>query len=258
MKINLKISSWASKNAALSIFFIVAFEFIRIFIGIKLGKVLFSAISSFELLIVCLLVFSLIFVLQGRYDRLYSHLSKKDRYGYLIKYNTTIFLSSFILSMTFGAHLNTIEHPSRSIQLSAFEHNTNSDSTAHAILKQALEKQQNTATKLEEKSTDTGRRVLYFLFFLLSLALTYFAVIFACGIACSGYGVVAVLVLLLAQGVLGSGIYFLLKIFRRGHIKKWKEMSHEQRKREKKRLWLSIGISAVAFWLFILLGNMLQ
>jgi O-antigen/teichoic acid export membrane protein len=79
----------------------------------------------------------------------------------------------------------------------------------------------------------------------------------ACSLACSGYGVVAILVLLLGQGVLGSGIYFFLKIFRKGFIKKWKQLDIKEKKKERKRYWLTLLISSLAFWLFILLGNLL-
>jgi heme/copper-type cytochrome/quinol oxidase subunit 4 len=258
MKINNKISKWAAKNVILSVGIIIVLEFFKIFLGIKVGKGLFASISSNDFLILCILMFSLVFTLQKRYKRLYSQLSTKDAYAGLIKYNTAIFLSSFILSISLGAHLNSLEHPTRNIHLSASEHQANSDSTKHALLKQALEKQQNGPSIAEQKPSDTGRRVVYFLLFLLSLVLTYIAAVFACSIACSGYGVAAILVILLAQGVLGSGIYFLLKVFRRGFIKKWKETSHEQKKREKKKYWLTLLISTLAFWLFILLANLLE
>ena len=87
--------------------------------------------------------------------------------------------------------------------------------------------------------------------------LTYFIAVMACSLACSGYGVVAILVILLGQGVLGSGVYFFLKMFRKGFIKKWKELDAKEKKKERKRYWLTLLISSLAFWLFILLGNML-
>lgn len=152
MKINLKISSWASKNKALSILLIVVFEFVRIFIGVKLGKALNATVSTYELLIVCILLFSLIFTMQSRFEKRYSHFHKKLRYSYLVKYNTIIFLSSFLLSVVFGTHLHTLEYPAKSSQqLLAFEHKTNSDSTKHALLKQALENEHNSTMKSEEK-----------------------------------------------------------------------------------------------------------
>jgi len=127
------------------------------------------------------------------------------------------------------------------------------DSTAHFLIQQALEKHKTKDTLHTETTKDTGKRVVYFLLFLLSLVLTYFMAVMACSLACSGYGVVAILVLLLGQGVLGSGIYFFLKIFRKGYIKKWKELDIKEKKKERKRYWLTLLISGLALWLFILL-----
>ncbi len=257
MELNLKISHWASKNIVLSVGLIILFQFSQIFLGIKIGRGLFQSISSNELFILCILIFSLIFTLQKRFSVLYKHLPKIQRYRPMLRYNLLIFLSSFVLSLAFGAHLNSLENPTRNIQLSATEHHIKVDSTAHVLIQQALEKQKTEASIDTKDTKDTGKRVTYFLLFLLSLVLTYVIAVMACSLACSGYGVVAILVLLLAQGVLGSGIYFLLKIFRKGIIKKWKELDIKEKKKERKRYWLTLLIGGLAFWLFMLLGNML-
>lgn len=257
MELDLKISKWASKNVVSSVGLIVFFQFLQIFIGIKVGRGLFQSISSYELTLLCILIFSLIFTLQKRFSVFYKHLPKIQRYKPMLRYNVLVFLSTFILSLAFGAHLNSLENPTRNIQLSATEHHNNIDSTTHVLIQKALEKQKVEATINVETTKDTGKRVVYFILFLLSLVLTYFIAVMACSLACSGYGVVAILVLLLGQGVLGSGIYFFLKIFRKGFIKKWKELDIKEKKKERKRYWLTLLISGLAFWLFILLGNML-
>lgn len=257
MELNLKISHWASKNIVLSVGLIVFFQFLQIFLGIKIGRGIFQSISSYELTIICILIFSLIFTLQKRFSVLFKNLPKIQRYRPMLRYNVFIFLSSFVLSLAFGAHLNSLENPTKNIQLSATEHLNNVDSTTNVLIQQALEKQKVEASIPSETTKDTGKRVVYFVLFLLSLVLTYVIAVMACSLACSGYGVVAILVLLLAQGVLGSGIYFLLKIFRKGIIKKWKELDIKEKKKERKRYWLTLLISGLAFWLFMLLGNML-
>lgn len=258
MELNLKISKWASKNVALSVGLIIILQFLQIFLGIKVGRGLFQSISSYELAILCILVFSLIFTLQKRFSVLYKHLPKIQRYRPMLRYNALIFLSTFVLSIALGAHLNSLENPTRNIQLSATEHHSKVDSTTHVLIQKALEKQKAEATFDTEDTKDTGKRVVYFLLFLLSLVLTYVIAVMACSLACSGYGVVAILVVLLGQGVLGSGIYFFLKIFRKGFIKKWKELDIKEKKKERKRYWLTLLISSLAFWLFILLANVLN
>ena len=257
MELNLKISKWASKNIVVRVGLIILFQFLQIFLGIKIGCGWFPSISSDELTIVCILIFSLIFTLQKRFSDLYNNLHKIEKYGPMLRYNVLVFLSTFVLSLAFGAHLNSLENPARNIQLSATEHHNKLDSTTHVLIQKALEKQKVNAAIQTETTKDTGKRVVYFLLFLLSLILTYFIAVMACSLACSGYGVVAILVLLLGQGVLGSGIYFFLKIFRKGFIKKWKQLDIKEKKKERKRYWLTLLISSLAFWLFILLGNLL-
>ena len=257
MELNLKVSKWASKNIVLSVGLIILFQFLQIFLGIKIGSGWFPSISSDDLTMVCILIFSLIFTLQKRFSDLYNNLDKIHKYGPMLRYNVLVFLSTFVLSLAFGAHLNSLENPARNIQLSATEHHNIIDSTTHVLIQKALEKQKVNAAIQTETTKDTGKRVVYFLLFLLSLILTYFIAVMACSLACSGYGVVAILVLLLGQGVLGSGIYFFLKIFRKGFIKKWKQLDIKEKKKERKRYWLTLLISSLAFWLFILLGNLL-
>jgi hypothetical protein len=257
MELKLKISKWASKNIVVSVGLIILFQFLQIYLGIKIGRGWFPSISSDELTIVCILIFSLIFTLQKRFSDLYNNLDKIHKYGPMLRYNVLVFLSTFVLSLAFGAHLNSLENPARNIQLSATEHHHNIDSTTHVLIQKALEKQKVNAAIHAETTKETGKRVIYFLLFLLSLILTYFIAVMACSLACSGYGVVAILVLLLGQGVLGSGIYFFLKIFRKGFIKKWKQLDIKEKKKERKRYWLTLLISSLAFWLFILLGNLL-
>ncbi len=257
MELNLKISKWASKNIVFSVGLIILFQFLQIFLGIKIGRGLFQSISSYELTMLCIFLFSLIFTLQKRFGVLYKEIPKIQIYRPLLRYNVLIFLSTFILSLAFGAHLNSLENPSRNIQLSATEHHNNIDSTTYLLIQKALEKQKVNAATHTETTKDTGKRVIYFFLFLLSLVFTYLIAVMACSLACSGYGVVAILVVLLGQGVLGSGIYFFLKIFRKGLIKKWKELDIKEKKKERKRYWLTILISSLAFWLFILLGNLL-
>ncbi|MCP9754477.1 hypothetical protein EGI26_04780 [Lacihabitans sp. CCS-44] len=257
MEFNLKLSKWASRNIVLSVGLIILFQFLQIVLGVKMGREFLQSISTYELGIVCLLLFSLVFTLQKRFGVVYKHLPKIQQYVPLLRYNSIIFLCTFMLSIALGGHLNTLENPSRSIQLSATEHSTKLDSTLNAHIQQALEKQKTAVADTSETKKDTGKRILYLLLFLLSLVLTYFIAVMACSLACSGYGVVAILVILLGQGVLGSGVYFFLKMFRKGFIKKWKELDTKEKKKERKRYWLTLLISSLAFWLFILLGNML-
>lgn len=258
MELNLKISKWASKNIVLSVGLIILFQFLQIFLGIKIGRGLFQSITSYELTILCIFLFSLIFTLQKRFGVLYKEISKIQIYRSKLRYNVLIFLSTFIFSLAFGAHLNSLENPSRNIQLSATEHHNNTDSTTHVLIQKALEKQKVNAATHTETTKDTGKRLIYFFLFLLSLVFTYLIAVMACSLACSGYGAVAILVLLLGQGVLGSGIYFFLKIFRKGFIKKWKELDIKEKKKERKRYWLTLLISSLAFWLFILLPNVIN
>jgi hypothetical protein len=102
-----------------------------------------------------------------------------------------------------------------------------------------------------------GTRVGYFFLFILGLILAYGAAAIACNLACSGYGVGAVMVLLLGTGILAAGIYFLGRALDR-NLKLYRDMTREERKREGRRYrrtWLGVAIGLGLLFLLSALSS---
>lgn len=257
-----KLTYWASQNIRLAMALIILIEIVKFGIGFYLGKNALPIISSNSASIFVLIIAISSFVFQSFFSEKAQSISRKAAFPYVFKGNLILFISSFLLSSIVGNQWTRIENPTDKAAVFAtltVEHRN--DINVDSLL-QAVEEEQRLSisqkpTKEEVSSNDDLKRLGYFLLFVLATLLTYFGLILACSIACSGYGVLAVLVLLLDVGIFSGGIYFLLKVFRKGKIKKWKEMSKPERKKEWRRYLKTLLFTVGALATFILLANIL-
>ena len=252
---------WASRNIPIAITAIVLIEITKFWLGFHIGKNAFPAFSSNSLSIVAILIGTSVFVAQNYFKPEAATKTRQAAFSTFAKGNFLIFTASFLLSVLVGNQWSRIENPAVMAEVSAKlveESSTkiNADSLISVIEAEQLAKEIK-AQQTKEKKNDGMQRLGYFALFLLSLVLTYLAVAVACGIACSGYGIIAVLVLLLGLGILGGGVYFLLKVFRNGQIKKWREMDKSERKRERKRYFLSLLIAIGSLAVILIAGSLL-
>jgi hypothetical protein len=110
------------------------------------------------------------------------------------------------------------------------------------------------AKKTADDDPYSNRRIGYVLLFLLSLVLTYAGLYLTCGVLCSGYGVLALLIFLTSLGVLSGGIYFLIKAFS-NPVKPIPMMSREEKRKERRKFFLVWGILSLATGIFLLIQN---
>ncbi len=222
---SLKLSHWASKNFLIARFLIFFTETSRLFIAYFLGQGIGRKLDLNELSITIIGLISIVFVIYVR--------SKRQDYNYrqILIRNTIIASIAFCLSFLLGNVFNPDSENNRQV-IYAGETITVKNSNLIDSLASSQPQKFDKLLKKQNDKIDTGRRVGYFFLFLLSLILTYFSLILFCSLACSGYGFFAVLALLLSHGIFSGGIYFLLKIFRKGYIKKYKELSKAERKKE--------------------------
>ncbi|MDP5121085.1 MAG: hypothetical protein NWQ46_05790, partial [Spirosomaceae bacterium] len=122
----------------------------------------------------------------------------------------------------------------------------------------AVDEEQKVAAKqlTKEPRTDDGMlRLGYFALFVLAMVATYFGLFLACSLACSSFGFWAAIVFILDLGIFSGGIYFLLKVFRQGQMKPWREMDKTARKKEGKHFRNAVLIVLGAIVLLIALSN---
>lgn len=261
---------WASKNVKLAVTLIVLIEGLKFGIGYYLGKNAFPLLPKIIIEIAVLSVAVFIYIVQKNDGEAAYQLSKAERLSQLQKRNTYVFLSTFLLSMLVGNYQQNLQNPSFDAKLRASEQYSqqqiNADSLFNSVEKkqnlgiQKISKKQSDSVQTtdEEPKTDGLRRLGYFLLFVLGIVLSYYIIVWACSLSCSGYAVYAILLSLGGLGVFGAAFYFLLKIFRKGHIKKWREMSKSERRKEWKRYGLTTLVSSLAIVGYLLIMNLLN
>ncbi|WP_394996149.1 hypothetical protein [Emticicia sp.] len=260
------ISIWASKNQKKAIAFIIIIELLKGLMGAAIGNDFLPTLSNATIeLSVLAIVFFISFV-QINYQHQAPELSKANHYKFRINNTASIFLSSFLLAILLGNHFKNLGYSIENQLVSYAGVTIKADSVKQqetiTVFEKAIKQSQiiNKNHQLFSKQTtenstnDTGKRIGYALLFLLSLVLSYFGVALSCGIACSGYGVFAILALLLTLGILSGGIYFLIKAFKKT-IKPSKEMTHEEKRKERRKFFAIWGIVTAAFALLIVLAN---
>lgn len=257
------ISIWASKNQKWAIAFIIIIELLKGLIGAAIGNDFLPTLSNATIeLSVIVIVFIISFV-QINYRYHAPELSKVVHHKLRLKSTAIIFLSSFLLAILLGNHFKGLGYSINNQLISYAGVTIKTDSVQkqetltvfEKTIKQSIHKKHQLFSKqtTENSTNDNGKRIGYVLLFILSLALSYIGIALSCSIACSGYGVFAILALLLTLGILSGGIYFLMKAFKKT-IKPSKEMTREERKKERKRFFAIWGIVAAVFALLLVLG----
>jgi MFS family permease len=189
-------------------------------------------------------------------------LNKNNRYSFRVFKTATVFLCTFLLSILVGNYFKRVDYRIDSQWNSYAGVTTKKDSVNVAeslsffekVIQQKHNFETNTQKLSKTQTNDTGKRVGYVLLFMLSLILTYFGAVLSCSLACSSYGFFAILAFLLTLGILSGGFYFLIKSFRKT-IKTSKEMTHEEKKKERKKFFTIWGVVTAIIALLIVIAN---
>lgn len=175
-------------------------------------------------------------------------------------------MSSFLLSVLSGNHFKNLGYSVNNQLFSYAGVSIKADSVqqpqALTVFEKYIKQKHNLNKKqrlslqqiTENSTNDTGKRVAYVMLFMLSLILTYFGLYLSCSLACGGYGVLAILAFLLTIGIFSGGIYLLMKSFRKV-IKPINEMTHEEKKKERKRFFTIWGIVTAVIAILIFAIN---
>lgn len=255
------ISIWASRNTRKAITFIIIIEFVKSIIGFDIGHNFLPALSpAFIELAVLGLVFLITFV-QANYKYQAQNLSKEAHRQLRLRSTSILFLSSLFLSILMGNHFRGLGYsiPSVFVANAAVSMLADSVQTTNTIV--AKDKKYSSKHKFRlfaKKTADddpySNRRIGYVLLFLLSLVLTYVGLYLTCGILCSGYGVLALLVFITSLGVFSGGLYFLIKAFSKP-VKPISTMTGDEKRKERRKFLLIWGILSVATGIFLLITN---
>lgn len=233
-----KLTFWASRNVPFAIALIVGIELVKFSIGFYLGKNAFPVFSADSLSIIALLTVVTVFVTQNYFKEKIATAKQKATFGLVSKGNLVVFTASFLLSFVSGNQWSRIENPTANADVFAvLKVERKTEINVDSLIKAVEEEQKlSTTHQAKEPRTDDGMlRLGYFALFALAMILTYFGLFLACSLACSGLGFLAAIVFILDLGIFSGGIYFLLKVFRQGQMKPWREMDKTARKKEGKR-----------------------
>ncbi len=255
------ISIWASHNTKKAITFIVIIEFAKSIIGFDIGHNFIPKLSPAFIELAVLSLVLLITFVQANYKYQAQTLSKEAHRQLRLKSTGILFLSSLFLSILGGNHFRGLGYSIGSPFAVNAAVSMSTDSVQITAATVAKEKKYTSKHKFHlfaKKTADddpySNRRIGYVLLFLLSLVLTYAGLYLTCGVLCSGYGVLALLIFLTSLGVLSSGIYFLVKAFSKP-VKPISTMTGEEKRKERRKFLLIWGILSVATGIFLLIQN---
>ena len=241
------LSHWASRHTPLAILLIIICEITNGFNGLTLGAAWFDAlpIAGLHAGIAVLLSLAVGIRLMARLGTGHFGLGRWCLFD--------AFLSNFLLFGLLGGLMAPRIH-AQNASTAAWGSRRVEVRTDTLTRPDALRPVQSaTAVSDEARSNNQGgKRAGYVLLFVLGLFLTYFTTALACSIACSGYGFLAVVVLLVGFGFAAVGIYFLGRALDK-QLKNRSEMSPAERRRTGRRFWISwvffIGLAAVSLLL---------
>jgi len=238
MKLANNLSVWAARRPRQAVPLLIILELVNAVIGIMVGSALLGTFSPWVLMGL-LLAMVLMNVGLKRYGaiRLFD-LAEGARFGLqkqIFFFLFCINLCAYAVAGGIMGRMSAFPEASSSLYGSSTSASTlseiSSDNKKMSFREKILQK---TIRQKAEKEGSAGRRVGYIALFLLGIALAVVGAYLACATACSGYGFAAVLVLLLSLGVLAGGFYFLGRGIDK-NMKPLKEMTPDERKREKRR-----------------------
>lgn len=241
------ISFWAAKHPKIAITLIVMIEILNFLIGVMVGSEWGKTIPTGALFVIIAGVIMLRF-LWNQYSLLEtSTRAKAHRYRWEKQSLGVMFCLNLIAYCIAGSlleHMSTTA--TATLHASQYTHSVASESSNQSKAKIPL------LHFKQKESSSTGRRIGSFVLFVIGVALAYFGALLACNLACSSYGFWAVIVGLLSIGILAGGFYFLGRGLSKPFIP-FKDMTPEQRKRERRRYLRTLGGTALGIVLWLLL-----
>ncbi|GAA4469287.1 hypothetical protein GCM10023189_56100 [Nibrella saemangeumensis] len=187
----------------------------------------------------------------------YVYYSAEQRPRSRQRYTYALFVANFLLYITLGgigAERAAVFHPSGSVGGSKevrYETTGQTKSANRADTISLAHKDERKPSGTRQEGDRTGTRIGYILLFLAGLVLAYGAAAISCELACAGYGFASVMVLLLGTGILAGGLYFFGRAVDR-NMKRYRDMTRDERKREKRRFfrtWGGVVAGLVLLWL---------
>ncbi|AYQ32830.1 hypothetical protein [Runella sp. SP2] len=243
------VARWASQHSRLAILLIVLCELTNACIGITAGSALLAGLLPLQLLVLIGSAFVIRTLILKFHKTEFQHLRSSTRF----LFQKRIFVSLFCLNLWIytlgGAVLGSmVQSPQPTSSLHS--------SMTVVTSEQYPDFSKKTSPKEEEKKPKSSNegliRLGYILLFVAGVALSYIGALLACNLACAGIGWAAVAVLLLGLGIMAGGFYFLGRAIDK-NMKPFKEMTPDERKREKRRYWrTALGTVLVTAFLILL------
>lgn len=228
-------STWATRYPRQAVPLIIILEFFNVAIGITVGSALFQAFPPWVFMILVVgIVFTRVIFKKYAHIRLFD-LTSHARFRFQKQVFSVLFCINLCVYTLAGGILgHIVAYPEATSNLYGSMSTVSETSSKDSPLSFREKMYQKSIKRTATREGDAGRRAGYIGLFILGIVLSIFGAYLACGIACSGYGFAAVLVLLLSTGVLAGGIYFLGRVIDK-NMKPYKEMTRDERKREKRR-----------------------
>ena len=243
------VARWASQYTRPAILAIVLCELTNACIGISLGSTLFAELLPLQLLVLVGSAFVIRSLILQYQKTEFRHLRSTTRFLFQKRIFVSLFLLNLWIYTLGGAVLgNMVQSPQPNSSL----HSSMTVVTSEQHLSFSKKIPPKEEDRKAKSSNEGLLRLGYILLFVAGVALAYISAILACNLACAGIGLAAVAVLLLGLGILAGGFYFLGRAIDK-NMKPFKEMTPDERKREKRRYWrTALGTVLVTAFLILL------
>jgi hypothetical protein len=237
------LSRWASRHVTLAICLIIVCEVVNAFTGILLGA---NLLANWPLSHLLCLAFGL--VGGAIWVRMEPASATSLSFSASRWWITGAFLGNFLLFGVLGGLLNeSVRNPTLNTAAMGLRRVvSSSDTLVKPETSRSNQRDYYAERSLRERSPG-GIRVGYIFLFLIGLVLSVLAAFVACNLACSGYGVLAALVMLLGVGAQGTGFFFLSRALEKV-LAPWREMEYRDRRRVTRRFLLIL----LGFWLLLI------
>jgi hypothetical protein len=261
MNLTAPVSVWSTRHPSRAIAFIILMEITNVAIGITVGSALLKESSPWVLMGMLIAGIVLIKNLKRYANIRLVDLTSRARFMFQKHAFFGLFCLNILIYTAAGGMLgHMVAHPEGTTEvygsLSSVSETVSSKSSSDS--KRSFREKMRQQTLLRAAKPPAGdpiRRFAYFALFLLSFVLAYIGAVLSCSLLCSGYGVAAVLLLLITIGVLAGGFYF----FGRGvapQIKPYKDMTRDERRREGRRYLRTLAGTVLALGIFIVIAGL--
>jgi len=244
-----EIGTWAVNNTRKAQFLFFLSEISRLSIAFFLGKFLLPRLGINEFFVLSILLLSFAFVWL-------NSSTKRSDFSNYFKKGLLIVSCSWLLFFGFGSLFSGQSSFQSNVSMAADVQGEPHKGLVQKLLNKKEIKIQFHTTTAKKLPISKKRKILFVILFIISIPLTFYGLILGCSLSCAGYAVFAWMTIILSFGLLGGGIYFLIKAISKKKVGRYKDLDRAGKRKAWKNFFITWGIVTAVAFLALLIGNL--